>query len=153
MVEVEREIVGAKAALGKGAGAKAAAAGKGAGAKGALAAGKGARVSVRTYPKADFDNLEAATTFVSRRLTKKLPDVKPTSSEIKVNGKPAMRLVAQGTEPNGVNKGYIITVFEGATSYIGVVVSANASAFDKQKALLEGIAGQVKLGTPAPTPQ
>jgi hypothetical protein len=113
------------------------------------AAGKGARVAVREYPKADFDDLKAAATFVARRLSRKLPDVEPKTSDIKINGKPAIRMEAEGTEPNGVNKGYVITVFEDNARYIGVIVSANASAFVKQKQALERLAGQLKVGKAA----
>jgi hypothetical protein len=122
------------------------------------AAGKRARVAVRTYPKADFNDLKAAANFETRKLLeKRLPGVEPEISDVKVNGKPAIRIEAEGTDPSGLNKGYLITVLEGSTMYISVVASANSSAFAKEKQVLAGFADKLKLNAPpapnSPAPQ
>ena len=83
-------------------------------------------------------------------------DVEPKFSDVQVNGKPAVRVELEGTEPSGVKVGYLITVVEADKMYISIVGTGNASAFAKQKQLLSDLPNQLKVtgqrNAPAATP-
>jgi hypothetical protein len=120
-------------------------------------AGQGTRVTVRTHAKEDFKDIKAVATFLGERLKKKFTDAEPKFEDVQVNGKPAIRLDLEGTEPSGVKVGYLITVIDTDAAYISIMGTGNASAFARQKPLLEDLANQLKVTTasaspPPPTP-
>jgi len=113
-------------------------------------AGQGTRVTVREHAKEDFKDMKAVATFLAERLKKRFTDAEPKFEDAQVNGKPAIRVDLEGTEPSGVRVGYLVTVVEADTMYISIMGTGNASAFAKQKQLLADLANQLKV-TPAST--
>lgn len=108
----------------------------------------GARVAVRAYSKEDFKDMKSVAGFSAKQLKLvETPDQK--IDDIDVNGKPGVRLEVSGTEPNGMKRGFIITVFEANGRYIDVIASAHASAFTKNAELLGGLAKQLVLAANA----
>lgn len=117
-------------------------------------ASQAVRITVREHPKEDFKDIKAVATFLSERLKKKLTDAAPKFEDIQVNGKPAIRVELEGTEPSGLRLGYVITVFDAGAMFVSIAGNGNASAFAKQKELLTGLANQLKVtqAGPPPTP-
>jgi hypothetical protein len=100
--------------------------------------GRGARVAVRAYSKEDFKDMKAVAGFIVSQL--KLVEVPEQAfQDVDVNGNPGVRLELKGTEPNGMKRGFIVTVFESGGQYIGVLGSANASAFAKDAPILDSL--------------
>ena len=108
-------------------------------------AGQGTRVTIREHAKEDFKDIKAVANFLSERLKKRFTDVEPKFSDVQVNGKPAVRVELEGTEPSGVKVGYLITVVEADKMYISIAGTGNASAFAKQKQLLSDLPNQLKV--------
>jgi hypothetical protein len=108
-------------------------------------AGQGTRVTIREHAKEDFKDIKAVANFLSERLKKRFTDVEPKFSDVQVNGKPAVRVELEGTEPSGVKVGYLITVVETDKTYISIAGTGNASAFAKQKQLLSDLPSQLKV--------
>jgi hypothetical protein len=115
-------------------------------------AGQGTRVTIREHAKEDFKDIKAVANFLSERLKKRFTDVEPKFSEVQVNGKPAVRVELEGTEPSGVKVGYLITVVESDKTYISIAGTGNASAFAKQKQLLSDLPNQLKVTASAAPP-
>jgi hypothetical protein len=119
-------------------------------------AGQGTRVTIREHAKEDFKDMKAVANFLSERLKKRFTDVEPKFSDVQVNGKPAVRVELEGTEPSGVKVGYLITIVDSDKSYISIAGTGNASAFAKQKQLLSDLPNQLKVtvssAPPAATP-
>jgi hypothetical protein len=103
------------------------------------------RVTVREHPKEDFKDIKAVATFLSERLKKRFTDAEPKFEDIQVNGKPAIRVDLEGTEPSGMRVGYLITVFDADAMYVSIAGTGSASAFAKQKELLQGLGNQLKV--------
>lgn len=117
------------------------------------AAGHGARVTVREHAKEDFKDLKAAASFMAAKLKKKFTDAEPKFEDIQVNGKPAVLVSMEGTEPSGVKKAYLLTVLEADAVYVSITASGNAAAFAKEKQILAGLANQLKVtAASAPPP-
>lgn len=106
--------------------------------------GRGARVAVRSFSKEDFKDVKTVAGYSAGRL-KLIENPEQKFQDVDVNGKPAVRVELTGTEPNGMKRGYIITVFEVDGRYIDVVASSHASAFTKNQQVLEGFAKQLVL--------
>jgi len=121
------------------------------------AAGHGARVTVREHAKEDFKDLKAVANFLSAKLKKRFTDAEPKLEDIQVNGKPAVQVSIEGTEPSGVKKAYLVTVVESDAVFVSITASGNAAAFAKEKQILAGLANQLKVTTasaaPAAAPQ
>ncbi len=117
--------------------------------------GRGARVVVHSYSKEDFKDMKAVAGFSATRL-KLIEAPEQKFEDIDVNGKPGVRVELMGTEPNGMKRGFVITVFEIGGQYIDVVAMAHASAFTKNAQVLKEFAKQIVLAesptTPAPAP-
>lgn len=111
--------------------------------------GLGARIIVRVYSKEDFKDIKAVANFTVGTL--KLEGAEPKTEDAQVNGKPAVHINLVGTEPNGMRRGFAITVFEGDGVYIDTIGGAPASAFTKQAQVLAGIASKLKVTAGAPT--
>jgi len=111
---------------------------------------KGGRVAVRTYSKEDFKDMKAVAGF-SATQAKLVENPEHKFQDADVNGKPAVRLEVEGTEPNGMKRGFIITVFEHGSEYIDVVASTRASNFAKDSALLSGFAKLIVFGASPPS--
>jgi hypothetical protein len=112
-------------------------------------AGQGTRVTVRTHAKEDFKDMRAVAVFLSERLKKKFTDAEPKFEDVQVNGKPAIRVDLEGTEPSGVRVGYLLTIVEADTMYVSITGTGNASAFARQKPVLEDLPNQLKVTTTA----
>jgi predicted RNA binding protein YcfA (HicA-like mRNA interferase family) len=108
-------------------------------------AGQGTRVTVREHAKEDFKDIKAVATFLADRLKKRFTDAEPKFEDVQVNGKPAVRMELEGTEPSGVRVGYLITVIDSDKAFISIMGTGNASAFTKHKQLLADLAGQLKV--------
>jgi hypothetical protein len=117
-------------------------------------AGQGTRVTVRTHPKEDFKDIKSVANFLAERLKKRFTDAEPKFEDVQVKGKPAVRVTLEGTEPSGVRVGYLITVIDADGMYVSVVGTGNASAFARQKTMLEDLVNQLKVSASeaAPTP-
>ena len=115
-------------------------------------AGQGTRVTVREHAKEDFKDIKAVATFLADRLKKRFTDAEPKFEDVQVNGKPAVRMELEGTEPSGVRVGYLITVIDSDKTYISIMGTGNASAFAKHKQLLSDLANQLKVTTASATP-
>ena len=68
-------------------------------------AGQGTRVTVREHAKEDFKDIKAVATFLADRLKKRFTDAEPKFEDVQVNGKPAVRMELEGTEPSGAQGG------------------------------------------------
>jgi hypothetical protein len=114
--------------------------------------GRGARVAVRAYSKEDFKDMKAVASFTVSEL--KLVEVPEQAfQDVDVNGKPGVRLELKGTQPNGMKRGFIVTVFESGAQYIRVLGSANASAFSKDAPIFDALPKQlVFANAPAAAP-
>jgi hypothetical protein len=108
-------------------------------------AGQGTRVTVRAHPKEDFKDIKSVANFLAERLKKRFTDAEPKFEDVQVKGKPAIRVILEGTEPSGVKVGYLITVIDAGSMYVSVVGTGNASAFARQKPVLEDLANQLKV--------
>jgi hypothetical protein len=109
------------------------------------AAGHGARVTVREHAKEDFKDLKAAANYLAGKMKKKFTDAEPKFEDIQVNGKPAVQVNIEGTEPSGVRKAYLLTILEADSMYVSITASGNAAAFAKEKQVLAGLANQLKV--------
>ena len=120
--------------------------------------GRGGRVAVRTFSKEDFKDMKAVVSFVASRL-KLIDNPEQKIQDLEVNGKPAARVTFVGTQPNGMRRGFIITVFELGADYVDVTASSNASSFTKDGPILEAFAKQLVVASappasgPPPKPQ
>jgi hypothetical protein len=104
--------------------------------------GRGGRVAVRRFSKEDFKDMKAVVGFVADRL-KLIDNPEQKIQDLEVNHKPAVRLTFVGTEPNGMRRGFIITVLELEGEYVYITASTKASAFTKDGPILEAFAEQI----------
>jgi hypothetical protein len=116
--------------------------------------GKGGRVAVRGFSKEDFKDMKSVASFVVSQL-KMIDNPEQKFQDIEVNGKPAVRLEMVGTGPNGLKRGYVVTVFEADGTYIDVTASTHASTFAQLTPTLEALAKQIVVagaaGSPSPS--
>jgi hypothetical protein len=108
--------------------------------------GRGGRVAVRVFSKEDFKDLKAVAGYAVGQLNL-IDTPEKTFQDIQVNKTPAVRLSFVGTEPNGMRRGFVITVFEVGGQYINVVASTIASSFAKDTPVLEAFANQLVTST------
>ena len=120
-----------------------------------------AAVLVRVAPKEDFKDLKSFTQVSSTRFTKNLTDAEPKFEDVQINGKPAIRVSAEGTQANGVRRGFVMTFFETDGMFVEIIGIANASAFKTEQQIMADMAGHVKIlaaagaapAAPSPAPR
>jgi hypothetical protein len=108
-----------------------------------------ALVLVRVAQKEDFKDLRSFAQVGSAKLTKGLTDADPKFEDLQVNGKPAIRVSALGTQANGVRRGFVLTFIDTDGVFVNVIGIANASAFKAEEPTLVDMAGRVKILTAA----
>jgi hypothetical protein len=92
-------------------------------------------VLVRIAQKEDYKDLKSFAQFGSQRFLKKFTDAEPKTEDVQVNGKPAIRISAEGTQENGVRRGFVMT-------FLGM---AAASAFKTEQQIMADMAGRVRI--------
>jgi len=112
-----------------------------------------ALVMVWVVPKEDYKDLKAFAQLGSAKLLEKFVDVEPKFEDLQVNGKPAMRVMAEGMQSNGIRRGFVMTFLDTDGMFINVAGVANASAFKTEQQILEDMAGRVKILSAAAAPQ
>jgi hypothetical protein len=104
-----------------------------------------AAIAVRVASKEDYKDLRSFAQVASSRLTKNLTDAEPKFEDVQVNGKPAIRVSAQGTQSNGVRRGYVMTFVDTDGKFVEVIGISSASAFQAEQQLMADMAGRVKV--------
>ena len=116
--------------------------------------GKGSRVVVRVYPKEDFKDANAFTSFAVAKL--KLSDNNGVKrDDIQIDDNTAVRLSVVGTASDEMRVGYLITIIETAGIYIEVIGRTDAYSFAKESPVLGAFARALKFTfstAPAPPP-
>jgi hypothetical protein len=116
-------------------------------------------VVVRIASKEDFKDLKSFAAVGSSRFIKRFVDAEPKTEDVQVNGNPAIRISAEGTQDNGQRRGCVITFIDAGASFIEVMGIANASAFATEQQTMADLASKVKIvasataappATPAP---
>jgi len=102
-------------------------------------------VLVRVASKEDYKDLKSFATVASQRFMKNLTDAEPKFEDVQVNGKPAIRVSAEGTQNNGIRRGYVLTFVDTDGMFVEVVGIANASAFKAEQQTIADMAGKVKI--------
>jgi hypothetical protein len=102
-------------------------------------------ILVRVAAKEDYRDFKSFATVGSERFVKKFVDVEPKTEDVQVNGSPAIRVSAEGTEVNGKRRGFVITFIDTGGMYVEVIGIANASAFGAEQQTLADLAGRVKV--------
>jgi hypothetical protein len=113
-------------------------------------------VLVRVAQKEDFKDLKSFAQIGSARFMKNLTDAEPKTEDVQVNGKPAIRISAEGTQSNGQRRGFVMTFMDTDGMFVEVIGIANASAFKTEQQTIADMAGKVKVlaaaGATAQTP-
>jgi hypothetical protein len=104
-----------------------------------------ATILVRVGLKEDYKDLQSFAQVVSQRFTKSFIDAEPKFEDVQVNGKPAIRVSAMGTQSNGVRRGFVMTCVDTDGRFVEVVGIAAASAFQAEQQLMADMAGRVKV--------
>lgn len=102
-------------------------------------------IVVRVAAKEDFKDLKSFATVGSSRFIKRFVDAEPKTEDVKVNGNPAIRVSAEGTQESGQRRGCVLTFIDAGATFIEVMGIANASAFATEQQTLADLAGRVKL--------
>ena len=102
-------------------------------------------VVVRIAAKEDFKDLKSFATVGSSRFIKRFVDAEPKTEDVQVNGNPAIRISAEGTQESGQRRGCVLTFIDAGGTFIEVMGIANASAFATEQQTLADLAGRVKL--------
>jgi hypothetical protein len=102
-------------------------------------------IVVRVAAKEDFKDLKAFATVGSSRFIKRFVDADPKTEDVQINGKPAIRVSAEGTQDNGQRRGCVLTFIDAGGTFVEVMGIANASAFATERQTLADLAGRVKL--------
>src|SRR5208282_1620667 len=102
-------------------------------------------VLVRVVPKEDYKDLKSFAQVGSSRFIKNLPDAEPKTEDVQVNGKPAIRVTAEGTQANGVRRGFVMTFVDADGMFVDVTGVAGASAFKAEQQIMADMAGRVKI--------
>ena len=109
-------------------------------------------VLVRVAQKEDYKDLKSFAAVGSTRFMKNLTDAEPKTEDVQINGKPAIRISAEGTQSNGLRRGYVLTFVDTVGVFIEVVGIANASAFKNEQQTMADMAGRVKILAAAGAP-
>ena len=104
-----------------------------------------AAILVRVALKEDFKDLQSFARVASQRFTKNFTDAEPKFEDVQVNGKPAIRVSAVGTQSNGVRRGFVMTCVDTDGKFVEVVGIAAASAFQAEQQVMADMAGRVKV--------
>jgi hypothetical protein len=104
-----------------------------------------AAILVRVASKEDYKDLKSFAEVASSRFTKNFTDAEPKFEDVQVNGKPAIRVSATGTQTNGIRRGYIMTFVETDGKFVEVAGIANASALEAEQQSMADMAGRVKV--------
>jgi hypothetical protein len=102
-------------------------------------------ILVWAVSKEDYKDLKSFAQVGSSKLLGKLTDAEPKFEDVQVNGKPAIRVSAEGTLSSGVRRGYIMTFLDTDGMFVDVTGIANASAFKAEQQTLVDMAGHVKV--------
>ncbi len=102
-------------------------------------------VVVRVANKEDFKDLKSFATVGSSRFIKRFVDAEPKTEDVQVNGNPAIRISAEGTQESGQRRGCVLTFVDAGGTFIEVMGVANASAYAAEQQTLADLAGRVKL--------
>jgi hypothetical protein len=109
-------------------------------------------VVVRVAAKEDFKDLKSFAAVGSARFIKRFVDAEPKTEDVQVNGNPAIRISAEGTQDNGQRRGCVLTFIDAGGKFIEVMGIANASAFATEQQAMADLAGHVKLLASAGAP-
>ncbi len=113
-----------------------------------------AAVLVRVASKEDYKDLKSFAEHASSRFTKNLTDAEPKFEDVQINGKPAIRVSAEGTQSNGVRRGFVMTFIDTDGMFVEVVGIANASVFRTEQQAITDMASRIKIlavaGAPPP---
>jgi hypothetical protein len=104
-----------------------------------------AAVFVRVASKEDYKDLKSFAEVASSRITKNFTDAEPKFEDVPVNGKPAIRVSATGTQSNGMRRGYVMTFVDTDGKFVEVVGITGASAFQAEQQSMADMAGRVKV--------
>lgn len=102
-------------------------------------------IVVRVASKEDYKDLKSFATVGSSRFLKRFVDADPKTEDIQVNGNPAIRISAQGTQDNGQRRGCVLTFIDAGPSFLEVMGIANASSFATEQQIMGDLAGKVKV--------
>jgi hypothetical protein len=102
-------------------------------------------ILVRVAAKEDYRDFKSFAAVGSERFVKKFVDAEPKTEDVQVNGSPAIRVSAEGTEINGKRRGFVITFIDAGGMYVEVIGIANASAFGAEQQTMADLAGRVKV--------
>jgi hypothetical protein len=102
-------------------------------------------ILVRVAAKEDYRDFTSFVAVGSDRFIKKFVDAEPKTEDVQVNGSPAIRVSAEGTEINGKRRGFVITFFDAGGMFVEVIGIANASAFGAEQQTMAELASRVKV--------
>lgn len=102
-------------------------------------------VLVRVAQREDYKDLKSFAQIGSARFMKNLTDAEPKTEDVQINGKPGIRVSAEGTQSNGQRRGFVMTFVDTDGMFVEVVGIANASAFKGEQQILTELAGKVKI--------
>ncbi|MGB7101819.1 MAG: hypothetical protein WBD95_24000 [Xanthobacteraceae bacterium] len=102
-------------------------------------------VVVRIVSKEDFKDLKSFASVGSSRFIKRFVDAEPKTEDIQVNGNPAIRISAEGTQDSGQRRGCVLTFIDAGGSFIEVMGVASASAFATEQQTMANLASKVKI--------
>jgi hypothetical protein len=102
-------------------------------------------VVVRVAAKEDFKDLKSFAAVGSSRFIKRFVDAEPKTEDVQINGNPAIRISAEGTQDNGQRRGCVLTFIDSGGTFIEVMGIANASAFATERQTMADLPGRVKL--------
>lgn len=102
-------------------------------------------VVVRIVSKEDFKDLKSFASVGSSRFIKRFIDAEPKTEDIQVNGNPAIRISAEGTQDSGQRRGCVLTFIDAGGSFIEVMGVAGASAFATEQQTMADLASKVKI--------
>jgi hypothetical protein len=102
-------------------------------------------ILVRVAAKEDYRDFKSFAAVGSDRFIKKFVDAEPKTEDVQVNGNPAIRVSAEGTEANGKRRGFVITFIDTGGMFVEVIGIANASTFGAEQQTMADLAGRVKV--------
>jgi hypothetical protein len=102
-------------------------------------------ILVRVAAKEDYRDFKSFAAVGSDRFIKRFVDAEPKTEDVRVNGSPAIRVSAEGTEINGKRRGFVITFFDAGGMFVEVIGIANASAFGAEQQTMAELASRVKV--------
>jgi hypothetical protein len=111
---------------------------------------------VRVVSKEDYRDFKSFSKASSTKFIESLTDADPKFEDIQINGKPAIRVSAEGTQSNGLRRGFVMTFLDAGAMYVNVIGIANASTFKAELPIMSDVANHVKVSVtagPAPATQ